>query len=649
MLTRFRPHVLLPAAGFIILALIYGSTVQTDINGRSIPAMIDVGELQVALSSWGTTHSTGYPLYTIVANLLVELGRLAGIAPVAVTSAISYVAVMLAFTILYVLMWQATHSMAAGAATVLLLALSPILWLNGLITEVYALNIFFVSLALYLAWRMQQGTRVPPLVMVLVLAVAVSHHRTTAMILPAFAVLLWSPVRSWLAGVRKPQGPGLPRAITPLALAALAPFALYVYLPLRYIQQATWIYENWRYGLSEPVKLTLLGFISYESGREYAPYVDIPRDLPGYIARAQELTDMWSLELGLLCLAGGLLGMALALRGKHARLAVALWLALAGYSVFAAFYHVKDISSLVTGSFIPLVIGAGLLVAWVGERLRRIAPGRAALPALGSWAVAAVLLAQPLSHLPAQYADISGITHDPAGRQVIDAAKRIPVDCPTVYSLWGIDFFAYSYGKLSTHELPCIKILPLHRDIRQNWQAGERVFVASHFFYQTPVDQLEQSFGRLYLRSAGFGNVELAPQPATAPGQALSGSAVDMGGVITLLGYQLQRSSDGKTLYLSLYWRANNAQRPDYSVFVHASDKPAISGAADIVSQADSLHPVYGWYPTSRWSAGEVVRDDYAIAESAERPTQMIAVGLYQTQSGAFTNLGGTQIMVSDR
>jgi len=93
-----------------------------------------------------------------------------------------------------------------------------------------------------------------------------------------------------------------------------------------------------------------------------------------------------------------------------------------------------------------------------------------------------------------------------------------------------------------------------------------------------------------------------------------------MGGVITLLGDHLQRSSDGKTLYLTLYWEANGAQRQDYSVFVHVSDKSAITGPADIVSQSDSLHPVYGWYPTSRWVAGEVVRDDYAITEDPARP-----------------------------
>jgi len=32
--------------------------------------------------------------------------------------------------------------------------------------------------------------------------------------------------------------------------------------------------------------------------------------------------------------------------------------------------------------------------------------------------------------------------------------------------------------------------------------------------------------------------------------------------------------------------------------------------------QEDHAHPVWGWYPTSRWLPGEVVRDDYLIPDS---------------------------------
>jgi hypothetical protein len=32
-----------------------------------------------------------------------------------------------------------------------------------------------------------------------------------------------------------------------------------------------------------------------------------------------------------------------------------------------------------------------------------------------------------------------------------------------------------------------------------------------------------------------------------------------------------------------------------------------------IITQGDSANPVYGFYPTSRWHKGEIVRDDYAL------------------------------------
>ena len=66
------------------------------------------------------------------------------------------------------------------------------------------------------------------------------------------------------------------------------------------------------------------------------------------------------------------------------------------------------------------------------------------------------------------------------------------------------------------------------------------------------------------------------------------------------------------------------------------------------MSQSDSAHPVYGWYPTSAWAAGEVVRDDYAVREDPQRPARLIAAGLYyQASSGPFVNLGSVNIDVS--
>ena len=80
-------------------------------------------------------------------------------------------------------------------------------------------------------------------------------------------------------------------------------------------------------------------------------------------------------------------------------------------------------------------------------------------------------------------------------------------------------------------------------------------------------------------------------------------------------------------------------------MFVHVSDKDAITGPDDLIAQADRAAPVYGWYPTSRWTAGEIVRDEYVIDVPDGKDARTVAVGLYtQDASGAFQNLGRAEI-----
>ena len=77
----------------------------------------------------------------------------------------------------------------------------------------------------------------------------------------------------------------------------------------------------------------------------------------------------------------------------------------------------------------------------------------------------------------------------------------------------------------------------------------------------------------------------------------------------------------------------------------HLSDQERIGGPDDIIAQADRAAPVDGWYPTSRWSAGEIVRDDYLIPVPEGRDARLISVGLYTTDgAGGFQNLGAVDI-----
>ena len=626
---RSSIHVAAGVALVAAVALVYVAGMQTGINGQSSPDMIDVGELQVALSTWGTTHPTGYPLYTITGNLLVALGRAFGIAPALASSALSVAAALGALGLVYALVRQATGRTLAATTSLLLLAATPAFWLNGVITEVYALNMLLVMGMLYASWLVSQGQRVSLIALALLIGLALAHHRTAVLMLPPVLVLLWPKARPKLSPLRAAL----------LLLLVLAPFALYAYVPLRMYQQAPWIYEQQRWGLAALPAFAWDGFAAYFLGREYSWFLQPPASVDALAGALRQLVGAWTAEMGVLGVVAGFAGLIVALAGSHKRLALSLWLVVIGFGAFSLLYRVDDVASMLLPSAAALAIGAGFLVHWAWSRLGRLAGAGLAI----------ILIAGILFRLPAEWKTITAITRNPDGQAVIDAARRVPVACPTILSHWGVDWFAFNYAALSTKELGCARIEPPHADIRADWQRGERVFASSHFLNQMPLAQLEAAVGRVYLSSAGQGMIELSGQPLTSADQEITGPAVDMGGVITLLGHELTEDPASGALHLALYWRAAGAQRADYSVFVHASDRDAIAVPDDIVAQSDSLHPVYGWYPTSRWQAGEIVRDDYVLPENATRPARLVEVGLYQqAANGSFTNLGSAQIRVAD-
>lgn len=89
-------------------------------------------------------------------------------------------------------------------------------------------------------------------------------------------------------------------------------------------------------------------------------------------------------------------------------------------------------------------------------------------------------------------------------------------------------------------------------------------------------------------------------------------------------------TSPGKKLMLTLVWKAHRSLDVDYTVFTHL-----IGPDGRMWGQWDNP-PVRGTYPTSRWSVGERVFDQYAIPVNAQAPqgNYHVLVGLYEPTSG---------------
>ena len=71
---------------------------------------------------------------------------------------------------------------------------------------------------------------------------------------------------------------------------------------------------------------------------------------------------------------------------------------------------------------------------------------------------------------------------------------------------------------------------------------------------------------------------------------------------------------------------------------------------ADILAQADRANPVDGWYPTSRWRPGEIVRDSYLLPVPEGSAPVAIRIAMYRTDPEAgFVNTPWLSLPVPGR
>jgi hypothetical protein len=129
-----------------------------------------------------------------------------------------------------------------------------------------------------------------------------------------------------------------------------------------------------------------------------------------------------------------------------------------------------------------------------------------------------------------------------------------------------------------------------------------------------------------------LGPIEVTRQEpsATRPLDIQHPLAVNLADKVLLLGYNIESSfRPGDGIHLTLFWRALTEMDRDYTVFTHLVDKEG-----NFWGQKDNP-PVDGFYPTSGWEVGEIVRDQYDITISPEAPPgeYQLEVGLYLAET----------------
>lgn len=597
----------------IVLAA-YLSTLLTAVNGRPDPYTTDVGEIQNALPRWGLIHYSGYPFYLVTGSPFVSALQAAGIPPAAGSSFLSVVWGLVAVWLAMRLAEELGAPPWAAALGALAMAFSASVWVYASMAEVNTLTLTFVLATMLAAMRFgRSGRRRDLLLLALLFSQSIMHQRATVVAAPALLVLVWPQLRA------------LWRGIVPAAGICLAAPAIYLYLPLRVWTGATWIFGSpgtwegfWKILLDTKVDRTVRVPIDWAHWSDRASVVAqlIVNDLP------------WPLLLiGL----GGLL--ALVLIGKR-RESLAFTLAWLPYLPLTFIIWEGRVSDAELAVKLPIMAFAGIgLAALLGVLWSR---SRAA-GAAGALALLAALCAWAWVTRPA----VTAITHDTSGEAAIAVAERIPSSGgrpPVLMALWGHDYWALAYAQAYRGQLRGLQLVDHNADVKSIAQAGDRLLVLSQTFYVLPLDWWEHRLGPLYLSTAAPGVVEVSTRPVLAPGDVPAETSLDLANGMAIRAAQLAWSTP-QQLHLTVFWEARRVPAEDYHVAVHLTAQEPPRSGADILAQADATHPVEDWYPTSRWRAGEIVRDDYLIDVPAGSQPVAVDVGMYSVDpEGKFLN-----------
>ena len=185
-------------------------------------ALSDSGELGSVCHTLGIAHPTGYPLYTLLGNILTKLIY----PPILATNFLSAIFAALAALFLYLAMREVRISRAIAVFAALLFPMGKILWDVAVVTEVYSLSSALQWAGIFLLFRWRR-TAEPKyfLAFAYIFGLAFTNHMSAVLFLPAILLII-------LINWRK-------LSLKILLLSALGfaiAMSLYLYLPIRSAQ-----------------------------------------------------------------------------------------------------------------------------------------------------------------------------------------------------------------------------------------------------------------------------------------------------------------------------------------------------------------------------------------------------------------------------
>lgn len=592
----------------ILLILIYRPTFQTLINGSSHLMMIDVGETQAVLNSWGTLHPTGYPLFVILGNLIVTPLTAIGISTATAPGLVSFLWGILALGLVYILAIHLTQQPILAAALTFLLGLMRFVWLHNVVAEVYSFTFLLQILILTLAlWQTPIRHRVYWLA--LIGGIGVFHHRTLILLAPALIYAAWPDIKPLL---RQPQ-----KLILGLLLGLLG-FLPYLYLPIRARTDAAWVYAD---------PDTWPEFWDQFNGKEAGHFFGWPASFNAFQQNFEKINDVLLQELSLPAILLGLLGLLWALRTDNFRRpALTFLLAMGVNYVFAVTLYTDILASIIVAINLGIAFGWLFLVyillfkVIIGSRARQ-------------FALYAVIIALPIYYATWLYGEnrdfIYDVTHDRTGLDTIALAENAPPNS-TLMLAWGPRHFAVGFAQVVDHQLSNVRLVDHKADFAALLEQGPLI-TPEYTFYNQSIAWWEARLGTpIYLSAAGpyLVQIDTAPHLADSPIELPENPDAPI--PVFALSSQIHCTPD--YFLLEVEWASPETPTRNLSILVHL-----LNTEGAVIAQGDQNAPVYGWRPMTTFMPNEIITDIYPLPRREDSLT--VKFGLYeQLPSGAFQN-----------
>jgi len=314
----------------------------------------DGGDLITAAATGGVAHPTGYPTYLLLARLF----QLLPIGPLAFrTNLMSALAAVTAALLVYYLIIRflslsnGNQNWLAGLASAYAFGLSPLVWSQAVITEVYALHALFVILILYLSFddsSLHFAHKRSDRLLGLTLGLAMGNHITTILLFPALlsSTFFRKPILTGEIHSAEKGQPGIYSLLRRLVWLGTG-LLVYLTLPLRALSQPP---VNW----GNPV--TLDGFGWLVSGKLYQDRLFV-LTLSSVWSRVQTVAALLIEQFGIPGLVIGLIGLVVFYKSSHLYRNT-IWIAFVFFA-FAIVYATHD-------SFVYLIPAFLCFAVWIG-------------------------------------------------------------------------------------------------------------------------------------------------------------------------------------------------------------------------------------------------------------------------------------------